>query len=72
MHIEWFTINRSLFMLLIALHTIGTDIVVGWIHRSTLKQKNVEELNECKYLGVSDEGLEIERKGKKTILPVSV
>jgi 2,4-dienoyl-CoA reductase (NADPH2) len=42
----------------------------GWIHRATLKKRGVEELSGCKYLEVTDEGLVIERKGKKEVLPV--
>jgi 2,4-dienoyl-CoA reductase (NADPH2) len=42
----------------------------GWIHRSTLKKQNVEELSGCKYLGVTPEGLLIERNGVKSTLAV--
>ena len=33
----------------------------GWIHRSVMKKRHVEELAGCKYLQVSDEGLLIEQ-----------
>jgi hypothetical protein len=43
----------------------------GWIHRLTLKQRDVEELSGCRYLRVADEGLVIEQGGKTRTLDVS-
>lgn len=42
----------------------------GWIHRSTLKKRHVEEVSGCKYIEVNDEGLVIERSGKRETLQV--
>ena len=42
----------------------------GWIHRTTLKKRHVEEISGCKYVEVSADGLVIERAGKRSVLPV--
>lgn len=42
----------------------------GWIHRATLKKRQVEEISGCKYIEVNDDGLVIERAGQRTTLPV--
>lgn len=49
---------------------LGLGKTTGWIHRSTMKMRGVEELSGCKYVEINDDGLVIERKGKKTTLPV--
>lgn len=48
----------------------GLGKTTGWIHRTTLKQRQVEELDGCKYIEVNDDGLVIERKGVKSVLGV--
>lgn len=40
---------------------MGLGKTTGWIHRSVLKKRNVEELAGCRYLLVSDEGLTIDQ-----------
>lgn len=35
---------------------MGLGKTTGWIHRSSMKMRSVEELSGCKYLGISDEG----------------
>jgi 2,4-dienoyl-CoA reductase (NADPH2) len=42
----------------------------GWIHRATLKQKNVRMLGGVEYLGVDDGGFRIRLEGKEQLLPV--
>lgn len=42
----------------------------GWIHRTNIKKKGVQELSGCQYLDVSDEGLKIKIGDKEQILPV--
>jgi 2,4-dienoyl-CoA reductase (NADPH2) len=42
----------------------------GWIHRTQLKRYGVNEMSGCKYVEVNDEGLVIERNGKREILSV--
>jgi 2,4-dienoyl-CoA reductase (NADPH2) len=42
----------------------------GWIHRATLKQKQVRMLGGVEYLGVDDEGLRIRIDGEELLLPV--
>eukprot|EP01038_Epipyxis_sp_PR26KG_P004747 gene4747-6658_t len=42
----------------------------GWIHRSTMKKRHVEEISGCKYVEINDEGLVIERDGKTSTLAV--
>lgn len=48
----------------------GLGKTTGWIHRSTIKKKGVEELEGCKYIEINDSGLVIERKGQVMTLPV--
>lgn len=43
----------------------GLGKTTGWIHRSTLKKRKVEEIGSCKYVEVNDEGLVIEVKDKQ-------
>ncbi|TDK25095.1 NADPH-dependent 2,4-dienoyl-CoA reductase [Luteimonas aestuarii] len=42
----------------------------GWIHRATLKQKQVRMLGGVEYLGVDDDGLRIRVDGSEQLLPV--
>jgi 2,4-dienoyl-CoA reductase (NADPH2) len=42
----------------------------GWIHRLTLKQRNVTMINAVTYSKIDDEGLHITRKGQPQILAV--
>lgn len=53
----------------------GLGKTTGWIHRTTMKMRDVEELSGCKYVEINKEGLVIEQEakdGKKTkrTLPV--
>lgn len=49
---------------------MGLGKTTGWIHRTAMKRRHVDELAGCKYLEVSDEGLNIEQAGKPLTLPV--
>lgn len=49
----------------------GLGKTTGWIHRSTLKNRGVENIGGCKYVDVTDDGLIIEVQGKKRTLPVN-
>lgn len=51
---------------------VGSSLgkTTGWIHRTTLKRRRVEELSGCKYVEITDQGLTIEQNGKQRILPV--
>jgi 2,4-dienoyl-CoA reductase (NADPH2) len=42
----------------------------GWIHRLTLKQRNVTMINAVTYSKIDDEGLHITRKGQPQIIEV--
>jgi 2,4-dienoyl-CoA reductase (NADPH2) len=42
----------------------------GWVHRSTLKHKNVEMLAGCQYISVNDQGLVIDIAGQQQTLEV--
>ena len=42
----------------------------GWVHRATLKQKNVTMIAGCQYDLIDDEGLHIKVNGKKRVLDV--
>jgi len=48
----------------------GLGKTTGWIHRTTLKKRNVEEISGCKYIEINDDGLVIEVDGKQKTLPV--
>jgi 2,4-dienoyl-CoA reductase (NADPH2) len=48
----------------------GLGKTTGWIHRTTLKKRAVEELSGCSYIEVNDDGLVIERGGKRQTLAV--
>jgi 2,4-dienoyl-CoA reductase (NADPH2) len=48
----------------------GLGKTSGWVHRSTLKNKNVEMLAGVKYLAINDEGLLIEINGQQRLLEV--
>lgn len=45
---------------------------LGWIHRSSLARRDVTQMGKCKYLEVIDEGLVIERDGKREVLAVGL
>lgn len=49
---------------------MGLGKTTGWIHRTAMKRRGVDELPGCKYLEVSDEGLRIEQAGKPLTLAV--
>lgn len=49
---------------------MGLGKTTGWIHRTTMKMRQVEEVSGCKYIEVNDDGFVIEQKGVKRTLPV--
>jgi 2,4-dienoyl-CoA reductase (NADPH2) len=49
---------------------VGLGKTTGWIHRTTMKKRGVIELDGCKYEGITDEGLVIERRNQQQILKV--
>ena len=51
-------------------HGAGLGKTTGWIHRSSLKMKNVKMLAEVQYLKIDDEGLHILHEGKTKVLNV--
>lgn len=55
---------RKIYLLQRKLGKLGSTLgkTTGWIHKSTIKKRGVEELSGCKYLEVNDDGLLIERK----------
>ncbi|MDK2122569.1 NADPH-dependent 2,4-dienoyl-CoA reductase [Parachitinimonas caeni] len=48
----------------------GLGKTTGWIHRTTLKMKQVEMLSGVSYEKIDDEGLHVTIKGKAQLLPV--
>ena len=48
----------------------GLGKTTGWIHRTTLKHRQVEMLNRCQYLRIDDEGLHITVAGEPRTLAV--
>lgn len=51
-------------------HGANLGKTTGWIHRSSLKMKNVKMLAEVQYLKIDDEGLHLLYEGQMKILPV--
>ena len=48
----------------------GLGKTTGWVHRAALKQRGVETLAGCEYLGIDDDGLHIRRDGERRLLEV--
>ena len=48
----------------------GLGKTTGWIHRTTLKHKNVQMINKAQYLKIDDAGLHIELDGDVKVLEV--
>ena len=51
-------------------HGAGLGKTTGWIHRSSLKMKQVKMLGEAEYLRIDDQGLHIRHDGQEKILAV--
>ncbi|MBK8562083.1 MAG: NADPH-dependent 2,4-dienoyl-CoA reductase [Saprospiraceae bacterium] len=51
-------------------HGAGLGKTTGWIHRASLKMKNVKMLAKVEYVKVDDAGLHILHEGKPKLLPV--
>jgi 2,4-dienoyl-CoA reductase (NADPH2) len=51
-------------------HGKGLGKTTGWIHRASLKKKNVEMLSQCEYLSMTDEGFRIKIGKEEKILEV--
>jgi 2,4-dienoyl-CoA reductase (NADPH2) len=51
-------------------HGAGLGKTTGWIHRASLKMKNVKMLAKVAYVKVDDAGLHILHEGKPKLLPV--
>lgn len=64
--------DRKVYLLQRKKGKLGENLgkTTGWIHRTTMKKRQVTEMSDCKYLEINDDGLLIEHKGKKTTLPV--
>ncbi len=63
---------RQIYMLKRSPGRFGSELgkTTGWIHREVAKQNKVTQLADCRYLSFSDDGLEIEQNGTRTLLPV--
>ena len=63
---------REIFLLQRSKGKIGDNLgkTTGWIHRSSLKMKRVNMLNNVVYEKINDEGLHISIEGVSKILPV--
>lgn len=46
----------------------GLGKTTGWIHRTTMKMRKVNELSGCKYVEVNDSGLVIEQGGARKVI----
>ena len=49
---------------------LGLGKTTGWVHRLTLKKRQVEDIAGCKYIEINDNGLVIEVDGKQKTLEV--
>mgnify|MGYP005989860407 CR=1 FL=1 len=64
--------SREIFMLKRSKGKFGGKLgkTTGWIHRSTLKKKNVQFLNRVEYLKIDDQGLHYVQNNEAKILEV--
>ena len=51
-------------------HGKGLGKTTGWIHRASLKKKEVNMLSSCEYLSMTDEGFRIKSNGEEHLLAV--
>ncbi|WP_282075246.1 NADPH-dependent 2,4-dienoyl-CoA reductase [Maribacter aquivivus] len=63
---------REIFMFKRSKGKFGANLgkTTGWIHRSTLKKKNVQFINEVQYTKIDDEGLHYTQNDEQKILKV--
>lgn len=63
---------REIFMFKRSKGKFGAHLgkTTGWIHRSTLKKKNVQFINEVRYTKIDDEGLHYVQHGEQKVLAV--
>lgn len=63
---------RDVFLLQRKKSKVGAGLgkTTGWIHRTTLKHKNVQMLNKVNYVKIDDQGLHIEVDGVSKVLEV--
>jgi 2,4-dienoyl-CoA reductase (NADPH2) len=63
---------REIFMFKRSKGKFGANLgkTTGWIHRSTLKKKNVQFINEVQYTKIDDEGLHYTQNDEQKILEV--
>ncbi|WP_405397084.1 FAD-dependent oxidoreductase [Maribacter sp. Asnod2-G09] len=63
---------REIFMFKRSKGKFGGNLgkTTGWIHRSTLKKKNVQFINEVQYTKIDDEGLHYTQNNEQKILEV--
>ena len=63
---------RDIFLLQRKKSKVGAGLgkTTGWIHRTTLKHKNVQMMNKVHYVKIDDNGLHIELDGEAKLLEV--
>tara|TARA_R110000744_G_scaffold175510_1_gene294271 strand:- start:7604 stop:9331 length:1728 start_codon:yes stop_codon:yes gene_type:complete len=63
---------REIFMFKRSKGKFGANLgkTTGWIHRSTLKKKNVQFINNVQYTKIDDEGLHYVQNEQQKVLPV--
>ncbi|ATC94670.1 FAD-dependent oxidoreductase [Pseudoalteromonas tunicata] len=63
---------EQIYMLKRSAGRFGSELgkTTGWIHRAVAKQQGVIQLEQCNYVGFSNQGLEIEHKGQQQFLDV--
>ena len=63
---------REVFLLQRKKSKVGAGLgkTTGWIHRTTLKHKNVQMINKVSYLKIDDQGLHVEVDGEAKLLEV--
>ena len=64
--------DRKIYLLQRKKGKLGSSLgkTTGWIHRTTIKNRGVQEISGCEYVEVVDDGLVIKRNDKTEILNV--
>jgi len=70
--VEGLDTGREIFFLKRSIGKFGRSLgkTTGWIHKSTLKTRNVEEISPVQYIKIDDEGLHIDIRGERRVLDV--
>jgi 2,4-dienoyl-CoA reductase (NADPH2) len=64
--------HREIYLLKRSIGKHGKDLgkTTGWIHRASLKKKDVKMLSQCRYISMTDEGFKIKVGENEQLLKV--